>query len=196
MLLTEALALQSWTQYVSGDQEAFQLLFRTYYATLYTYGYKLLPHQQTVEDVIQEMFLELWNNKHQAPVRSVRAYLLSILKYKLLRQLNAAKTDMLQGYITSEVPFTINSETLLVAREEEVERVTQVTTMLAKLSSRQREIIYLRYYKNMDYDEISSIMHINYQASRNLLSQALKALRTNAATVTLLSVLLLVLWLL
>lgn len=49
--------------------------------------------------------------------------------------------------------------------------------MLAALSNRQREIIYLRFYQNLDYEEISEVMNINYQASRNLLSHAIKVLR-------------------
>ncbi len=46
-----------------------------------------------------------------------------------------------------------------------------------KLSARQREIIYLRFYHNMSYEEISDVMQINYQVCRNLLSQAIKSLR-------------------
>ena len=46
-----------------------------------------------------------------------------------------------------------------------------------QLSHRQKEIIYLKFYQNLSYDEVSSIMNINYQAARNLLYQAIKALK-------------------
>lgn len=46
-----------------------------------------------------------------------------------------------------------------------------------KLSDRQKEIVYLKIFKGLSYDEIAPIMNINYQASRNLFSQAIKSLR-------------------
>jgi RNA polymerase sigma-70 factor (ECF subfamily) len=49
---------------------------------------------------------------------------------------------------------------------------------LERLSSRQKEIIYLKYYQNLSYEEVSEIMNINYQVARNLLYQAIKSLKT------------------
>ncbi len=49
---------------------------------------------------------------------------------------------------------------------------------LGRLSNRQREIIYLKYYQNLSYEEVSEIMNINYQVARNLLYQAIKSLKS------------------
>jgi RNA polymerase sigma-70 factor (ECF subfamily) len=46
-----------------------------------------------------------------------------------------------------------------------------------QLSNRQKEIIYLKFYQNLSYEEVSEIMNINYQVARNLLHQAIKAMR-------------------
>lgn len=48
---------------------------------------------------------------------------------------------------------------------------------LAQLSNRQKEIIYLKFYQELNYDEVSEIMNINYQAARNLLYQSIKSLK-------------------
>ncbi len=48
---------------------------------------------------------------------------------------------------------------------------------LAQLSARQKEIIYLKFYQNLSYEEVSDIMNINYQVARNLLSQAIKTMK-------------------
>ena len=48
---------------------------------------------------------------------------------------------------------------------------------LDELSPRQREIIYLRFYQNLSYEEIADIMDLNYQTSRNLLYKAIRSLR-------------------
>jgi len=48
---------------------------------------------------------------------------------------------------------------------------------LNKLPPRQKEIIYLKIYKGLNYEEISEVMSINYQVVRNLLCQALKTFK-------------------
>jgi RNA polymerase sigma-70 factor (ECF subfamily) len=73
--------------------------------------------------------------------------------------------------------FEVSKETLLVQQQETDERSNRIVQCLSKLSGRQREIIYLKFYRGMSYEEISEIMDINYQAARNLLSNSLKALR-------------------
>jgi DNA-directed RNA polymerase specialized sigma subunit, sigma24 homolog len=42
---------------------------------------------------------------------------------------------------------------------------------------RQKEIIYLKYYMNLSYEEVSEVMNINYQAARNLVYQSIKVLK-------------------
>jgi RNA polymerase sigma factor (sigma-70 family) len=53
-----------------------------------------------------------------------------------------------------------------------------VLVALGRLSNRQKEIIYLKYYQNLSYEEVSEIMNINYQVARNLLYQAIKSLKS------------------
>jgi RNA polymerase sigma factor (sigma-70 family) len=52
-----------------------------------------------------------------------------------------------------------------------------VLQALAQLSNRQKEIIYLKFYQELNYEEVSDIMNINYQAARNLLYQSIKSLK-------------------
>ncbi|MGZ3846904.1 MAG: RNA polymerase sigma factor, partial [Flavisolibacter sp.] len=53
-----------------------------------------------------------------------------------------------------------------------------------QLPARQKEIIYLRIYKGLSFEEIGQIMQLNYQVVRNLLSQALKSFRKIIAAKT------------
>ncbi|HEY1199844.1 MAG TPA: sigma-70 family RNA polymerase sigma factor, partial [Niastella sp.] len=55
---------------------------------------------------------------------------------------------------------------------------------LGQLSNRQKEIIYLKFYQELNYDEVSEIMNINYQAARNLLYQSIKSLKKLLTTLT------------
>ena len=161
----------------AGDEQSFQLLFREYYPQLYLYGFKIVQQKELLEDAIQELFAELWRRKKLPEVRSLKAYLLKSLQYKLLKKIQQQKFIIAVDEITPDIPFELTRETLIIQREEDREKAAKIEKMLATLSNRQREIIYLRFYQNLDYEEISEVMNINYQASRNLLSHAIKVLR-------------------
>jgi RNA polymerase sigma factor (sigma-70 family) len=164
----------------AGNTASFREVFRNYYSQLYLYGYKIVQDKTLLEDTIQELFLELWNN-NTSEIQSVRAYLFKSLQYKLYKKIAVKKATPLGDSFIVDAPFDINKETLLVEEETEKEKANFVGELLNTLSPRQREIIYLRFYRNMSYEEISYIMQINYQAARNLLSQSLKALKTAGA---------------
>lgn len=165
-----------WESFRKGDRDAFAALFRGHYAVLFRYGSKLTTDTEVLEDAIQELFIELWQARSGAPVLSVKAYLLKSLKYKLLKAFRK-KGKVLQLHDTDRT-FEWSHETFLIAEQESAEKKKLVIDALQRLSNRQREIIYLKYYQDLSYEEVSQIMNINYQVARNLLYQAIKSLKT------------------
>ncbi len=166
-----------WEASREGNEQAFRLLFREYYPPLFSYGCKITQDKAMLEDCIQELFSELWSNRQKIVIRSLKAYFFKALQYKLYKKMQQKKVFYPEDTAMLDLPFTLNRETLLVQAEEDKARADKIAELLGRLSNRQREIIYLRFYKNLNYEEISEIMQINYQVARNLLSQALKALR-------------------
>ena len=174
-----------WESFLTGDREAFGLIFRNNYPHLFQYGSKICRNLPLLEDAIQELFLEVWKNRNPAPTVSVRAYLLKALKYKLLKELARIHSTSFDETIGNGV-FELGHEAFLIARQEDEERSQKVLLSLQELSHRQKEIIYLKFYQNLSYEEVSAIMNINYQAARNLLYQAIKALKKLVGNVSLL----------
>jgi RNA polymerase sigma-70 factor (ECF subfamily) len=175
-LITNQHDIALWEAYQKGDHESFALLFRRYYEPLIQYGSKLTTNNDLLEDCIQELFTELWQNKSQTQVQSVKAYLLKSLKYKLYRAHQKRTTGPFnENY--NESLFELSHENFLVGREQDAEKTARVLKALEQLSNRQKEIIYLKFYQELNYDEVSEIMNINYQAARNLLYQSIKSLK-------------------
>lgn len=166
-----------WNSIKNRDENAFQALFRKYYSRLYLYGIKITPNRELLEDCIQELFIEMWTNKTAPEINSVPAYLIKSLQYKIYKKLKKDKLLPAADDFFFEMPFELTKETLIVQGEENKLKAIRVQNLLDRLTNRQREIIYLRFFRNMSYDEICEVMEINYQVSRNLLSQALKTLR-------------------
>lgn len=165
-----------WERYKSGDQNAFGQLFQKHYPSLFQFGMKITNNTILLEDTIQELFIELWQNKKQTEVLSVKAYLLKALKYKLMRSLKK-RNGTSSGDLQDDMLFELSHETFLVEQQENEERKKIVTNAFQQLSNRQKEIIYLKFYQDLSYEEVSEIMNINYQVARNLLYQSVKALK-------------------
>lgn len=144
---------------------------------MFQYGSKICSNQPLLEDTIQDLFLEIWKNQNAVPALSVRAYLLKALKYKLLKELSRNNSTSLQENMAENGSFELGHEAFLVSRQEDEDRSKRVLQSLQQLSPRQKEIIYLKFYQNLSYEEVSVIMNINYQAARNLLYHAIKTLK-------------------
>jgi RNA polymerase sigma factor (sigma-70 family) len=168
--------IELWNSFVQGNQEALGLLFKRYYSLLYQYGTKICADRVILEDAIQELFAELWLKKPSQEIQSVRAYLLQALKYKLYKSFRDKKTTVDLDENNNE-HFEFSHENFLISKHEDEERIKRIVSAINQLPSRQKEIIYLRIYKGLSYEEITEIMGINYQVVRNLFSQALKTFR-------------------
>lgn len=167
--------IEIWNAFKSGDRKAFGELFNRFYSPLFQYGSKICTDKAILEDCIQELFLEMWQSRSTIEVRSVRAYLIRSVKYKIFKLLR--KKQLLHP-VTEETTFEISYENLLIGRQVQEEQKQHLLKAINQLSARQKEIIYLKLYKALSYEELSEVMEINYQAARNLFSQAIKCLRS------------------
>lgn len=57
----------------SGDEEAFRLVYDTYWDRLYVSAYNVLRDRYRSEDVVQEVFSHLWNNAHELEIGNLKA---------------------------------------------------------------------------------------------------------------------------
>ena len=168
--------IELWNAFTAGDKEAFSTLFRRFYPLLFQYGNKIAADEALLEDTIQELFLELWQKKNSQPVLSVKAYLLQALKFKLYKTFRNKKHTV-TGEEAENSVFELSQETAMINRQETEGNSKMIYAALEQLSPRQREVIYLKIYKGLTYEEVSAVMGINYQVVRNLLCNALKSLK-------------------
>lgn len=106
-------------------------------------------------------------------MRALKNRLLDIYKQK--RDVVEFSTDS----ETEEIPFNIHVtvEDLIIEEEEQDIVRAKVEQLLESLTDRQREIIYLRYSQDCDYEEIAQLMHITVPACRKLFHKAIIKLR-------------------
>ena len=166
-----------WNHFRDGDTEAFVKIFKIYYSQLFNYGCKINSDTSLVEDAIQELFIDLWRTNGKAEILSLKAYLFRAFKFKLIKAFTkASKTNSFSSDIP-EYDFELSHEMFMIANDANEELAQKVSNAMNQLSPRQKEVIYLKFNQNLGYEEVSEIMHINYQAARNLVYQAIKILK-------------------
>ena len=166
-----------WTAFKQGDRQAFDELFRRYYPLLTLYGSRICDDKEILEDTIHDLFIELWQSKSNPEVKSLKAYFLKAIKYKLYKQFRKNVPSADARALDDEMGFVISHDHFIAERESQAQLNRSITEAVNKLPNRQKEIIYLKIYSGLKYEEISEVMNINYQVARNLFSQSIKNLR-------------------
>lgn len=168
-----------WQGLRHGDETAFHQLINKYTQTLFIYATRFCQDRDIVKDCIQELFVELWNKRQVIKEPdSVKWYLLVATRNRVFRE--QSRWNRNESLVDSDYDFLLeySVEKKIIAHSEDLELAEKVKKTLECLPARQREIIYLRYYENLDFDEIAGIMNISRQSAHNLLQKAYKNIRS------------------
>jgi RNA polymerase sigma factor (sigma-70 family) len=168
-----------WKSFMEGNKEAIATIFLLFHDDLYRYGLRLAGNSDLVEDSIQDLFLQLWkNHQNLRPVDNLKPYLFKSFRNHMIDNLELRNPVM---HIESdfEHPFevTYSHEDFIIQQQVSEENQLKIVEALNKLSSRQREAIYLRFFEELDFDTIAIIMDMNVQSVRNTLHRGLQAIR-------------------
>lgn len=167
-----------WNEFRKGNKEALETIYEDNYTSLYYYGMKFSSDYGLIKDLIHELFIELINSGPKlSNTDNIRFYLLKALRNKLLKQLseNSKFTNKFEEADRFNLIDSIESQ--LIKKEIEEQLKNQIITSINKLSIKQQEIIYLRFYNDISYQEIASLFDVNIQTVRNLMNRAINSLK-------------------
>ncbi|MDR1557658.1 MAG: sigma-70 family RNA polymerase sigma factor [Tannerellaceae bacterium] len=170
-----------WIRFLSGDNGAYEWLYTEHVGPLYRYGLHFGVGAEGVEDCIQEVFAGIYRNrKRQAVPEHVATYLMVSLKNCLLRsrqridRTREAETD---GALDFLLEPTV--EDTFIDNEQEENRRKAIEQILDLLTPRQKEILYYRYIRELEMEDVCRLMELSYQSAQNLIQRSLKKIREN-----------------
>lgn len=178
-LMSEDSKIQ-WSLFLSGNDKAYSWLYKTYIQILYSYGTRFTSDDELIKDCIQEVFISLWKSRSKLPLPdNIKVYLMISLKNCLIRHLY--KSELFRNYDSNEIiTFSILEPTVeeeYIDNEDFFHLQQKVKEILAILTPRQQEIIYYRFIQELSFEEICSLMDLNYQSAQNLIQRSLKKIR-------------------
>lgn len=168
-----------WKAFLSGDKEAFSVLYYQYSDILFSYGCRMINDREVVKDAIHDLFVKLYHNRlNLNETDYVRFYLLKALRNTLILKLE--KRSNLSIDADESLLFQVellNSESDELDEMFSEEQKQELTRAMNVLTPRQREAIYLRYISEVPLEEIAQMLDMNYQSARNLIHRSLLKLR-------------------
>jgi RNA polymerase sigma factor (sigma-70 family) len=126
-----------------------------------------------------DIYLQIWKNrKNLNSTNNVKAYLTKGFRMIIIDNKRQNVITTSDSEITDEnLEFQLSIEDIIIENNHKQEKSVKMFKALDEISPRQKEAIYLKYLKGLEYHEISSIMDINLQSARNLVFSGLNALR-------------------
>jgi len=157
-----------------GDKRAMQVLFARHNVRVYRFIARLLGDSVPAEDLVSEVFLDVWRKAHQFEGRSqVSTWLLGIARYKALTHLRRRTVDQLDEEAAHAIEDPAdNPHTVLEKNDKRV----LLRKALTQLSPAHREIIDLTYYHEKSMGEVSEILQIPEATVRTRMFYARKHL--------------------
>jgi RNA polymerase sigma-70 factor (family 1) len=173
-----------FTLFKGGNEKAYEEIYKRFWALLYRHARRLLHDDDGAEDVVQEVFLTLWN---KAPVLdlkgSLSGYLYNAVRNKIFDQIAHGKVRA--KYMASLEVFLENGDcqTDHLVRERQLKDL--IEQEIAALPEAMRRAFELSRNSNLSYKEIAEELGVSEGVVRNQISRALKILRTRLGDIAL-----------
>ena len=160
--------------FIHGNEFAFVAIYNRYKQGIYAYSLRMLRNDKEAEDVMQDTFLKAYEYRNKlVDIQSLRAWLFTVARNKCLNRIRLKKSHGNERFEESILSIaSANAGNSL----EKHELVKVVSEGLAKLSDDYREVIILREYQNLSYEEICVVTHSSLNSVKSRLFKARKKL--------------------
>src|SRR5262245_56000404 len=164
----------------AGDRQAMRALYLRHNVRVYRFVVRLVADAALAEDVVSDVFLQVWRHADGFEARSrVSTWLLAIARYRALSTLRARSHEQLDdGAAAAVADPTDDAETILADRDRHI----IVHKCPAQLSAIHREVLDLVYYHEKSVEEVAEIVGVPASTVKTRMFYARKRMQSLLAT--------------
>lgn len=156
------------------NKYAFKELYSRYWDRLYLQARNILMDKNACEDVVQEVFIDLWEKKSYDQIRNFSAWIYQAVRYKTLMVLR--KNNISDRHLEIFKSLTIHyQKPIQEFRLKELEK--EIVSQMANLPPRCREVFYKSRFENLENQEIADQLNISKRTVETHISHALRYLK-------------------
>jgi RNA polymerase sigma-70 factor (ECF subfamily) len=161
-----------------GDIASFEALFHRYYSGLCGYAESLLGLKEVAEEVVQDVFFNIWKNRETLLIRhSLQSYLYRSAYNNSMMYLRKMRRELFMDDLSRPETIMDEPDPSQILQLDEVSSL--ITRTLDGLPERTREIFRLNRQEGLKYREIAIRLSISEKTVEANMGRALKALRSN-----------------
>ncbi len=160
----------------TGDHDAFAEIYNRYVELLYRHAHKVLNDTDACNDVVQDVFLAVWNKHETLQIKdSLSAYLYRAVRNRVLDYVS--RQVVADRYVDSIRDFASQGLCLTEESIREKELLALIEAEKAKLPPRTRHVFELNREQDLSYKEIGEQLHISEKTVKKQVHNALRAIR-------------------
>lgn len=169
-----------WDLMRLGDKQALFELYNNMYFHLIRFGLKINADDELVKDCVNQVFLNLWDKRTRLPqVENVNSYIMTSLRRCMLDQLNYLnRTNIaLNQMLAEETHNELSYEEIMINLQHDEDLKRKLTFAIRQLTPRQMELIQLKFFEGLSYDQIAERSSQSVKTAYNTIYDAIKSLR-------------------
>ncbi|WP_461531948.1 RNA polymerase sigma factor [Sinomicrobium sp.] len=160
----------------ADDKNALVKLYDAFWKPLFISSYNLLKDKEICEEIIQDVFIDLWNNRRELEIRvSLKSYLYACVRYKVFAEFRKNKPMRVELFEELNKRFQYATPETEVMHDELLRQVAAVVETLPKKC---KEVYQLSRDAQLSHKEIAQRLNISAKTVENHIANALKILRS------------------
>lgn len=156
-------------QIALGDEAAFNQLFRNYWEKVYADAYRRLKDHAEAQDVVQEIFTNIWQNRQWQSIQYLPAYLHTAVRNRVINAMTKKKLVHAFFGLLDELQEHNAADTNLLWKEV----VQAYEALLATLPPKRQAIFRMRYQQGLSTKDIADQLGIKRKTIQNQLGKAI-----------------------
>lgn len=177
-----------------GDEHAFRSIYEKYWENIYLAAYKRLGSQSVAEELVQDLFVDLWAKRASLQIRvSLGAYLAGAMRYRILDYMRHEKVR--EKYIHHLTHFYVTEANEVLEQVYLQDLQYQLHSAESTLPPKCYTIYQLSRKHHFSNREIADQLNISTKTVENQITKALRTLRTHLSKVSTILVAIALFWL-
>jgi RNA polymerase sigma-70 factor (ECF subfamily) len=172
----ESSELKALEDIAAGNQNAFEMIFKTFYQPLCRYAYSFLTDKEQAEEVVQSTFIQFWEKRNALEIQtSLKSYLYRMVRNSCLNIIKHEKVK--RQYVMHEIAVAEVSHESVSQRVYATELESKITEAMKALPEQCRLVFQLSRFEELKYQEIADQLKISVKTVENHMGKALKIMR-------------------
>lgn len=157
-----------------GDGEAFVEIYRRNWRMMYNSAFKRLHDEKQCEDLVQNVFTDLWERRGEADIENLPAYLNTAVRFQVIKHSTRAPgASPLADSLESTLVSPLRPEDPLIEKET----LEIVKLWIAALPEKRREIFLMYYTEELSSSRIAEVLGVSQKTVQNQIATATNSIR-------------------